>query len=363
MIHMNITKSLAIAAVLLAVGFAATDAAFADVKRGRPKITTRVAPQPTDFTTLAVIVAGPQKSRLLGGSPQTIDQRLVEDHFFASLIEKDYDVLVRLDLEKIVKDQKLQTKLLNESEASGIGKLLNLPAVMLVEIYMDDEGSEHTFGEPHDTKTIIYEGARLTAKLIDVRTGIALWEGSHFAEVLSHVERDVEIAEFRAGKRSISPGKTGPAIRPGSRALARVAEELADAFPKNRVTEQSSGKPQSDVPQRRRRPGAAFASGSVWEGTQSRVGAEANPIEVKWIVKERDGQKFRAEIEMPMRTLKIEGTVSAGKITWRDQGSNGREGQEQTLSLRGRTITGTINRADREGNAFQNTVSLTLKSE
>ena len=85
----------------------------------------------------------------------------ISDLFAMELIRKGYDVIDRANVKKLVDEQKFQASdLASEQGAAQAGKMLNVPAVILVSI-------------PR------YEGERLsmTAKMIDVEQSNIIWIG------------------------------------------------------------------------------------------------------------------------------------------------------------------------------------------
>jgi hypothetical protein len=128
---------------------------------------------------------------------QTDQQRQVEDAFIQVLIEKGYHLVSRSDLQSVAKEQQFQKSGLTEDNAVALGKLLNVPAVLMVRItdYAADNhqafGLNQGFGalqppgakqgtrqpggaakrqEPHTTAR-----AALAARLIDVNRGEIWW--------------------------------------------------------------------------------------------------------------------------------------------------------------------------------------------
>lgn len=322
------------------------------IEKGVPKVSTKEAFRPNNVPKLAVLVSGPNKMEYSQRSPQSDQQRIVEDAFLGILIEKNYDVAVRSDLEKILDEQQLQNSGLTDTDSVKIGKLLNVPAVMLVHI------SELTLGAgPNRTpirsgiSNIHLATITLGARLIDVTTGSVLWTGTH------RVELQV------TGQRATD-------------AIVKCSDELAEAFPKRDPNAEPIKKsnaatsPESTLestPSKKgglqgKRLSAAFVTGTQWEGTYARTDEEDRTLKVTWVVKERRGDDFVAEIQFPMRTQEIKGTVTGGTITWKPTLGEGRPGVEQSLRIRGDTIRGTLSRPSAEAKRGDTDVLLTRKN-
>ena len=90
----------------------------------------------------------------------------ISDFFTAEFMRKGYAVISRAKvLETLEAEKQLQaSNVTTETQAAKTGKILNVPAVIFVNV--------PTYGEEID----------MTAKLIDVESGEVLWLGSGFAE-------------------------------------------------------------------------------------------------------------------------------------------------------------------------------------
>ncbi len=301
-----------------------------------PKVSTKDSFRPNNFRKVAVLVSGPNKADRYFSQPQSDQQRLVEDAFLGTLIEKNYEVAVRSDLEQLLNEQLLQKSGLTDSDSVQLGKLLNVSAVMVVHI------SELTLGAGPTrlpgkgaVDNLRLATVSLGARLIDVSTGSVLWTGTH------RVELQV------VGQRATD-------------AIVKCAEELVDVFPKREASNEPEHlKVSSDTAERGRRLNAALVTGSVWEGTYSN--GDERSIEVTWTIREREGTKFIADVVFPNRKQEISGTLSGGNVSWTQKGDGGKLGSEQSLKIRGDSISGNLkrNRANGDGPDFK--VILTRK--
>jgi len=87
---------------------------------------------------------------------------LIEDEFIAALLDKGYQVASRSDIEYVLKELRFQRSGLTDSDAAQIGKMLNVPAVLIVEI----RGLKRTKDSVH---------AALGARLVSVERAEVLW--------------------------------------------------------------------------------------------------------------------------------------------------------------------------------------------
>lgn len=110
----------------------------------------------------------------------------VEDEFISGCLKAGYRVADRSATAIIVAEMKYQRSGFTDTDAVELGKVINVPAVMVVTI--TDAGTSSTdYGLRRNNQPVLthYSNASLSARLISVGTGEALWVGMHsdFAEV------------------------------------------------------------------------------------------------------------------------------------------------------------------------------------
>jgi hypothetical protein len=85
----------------------------------------------------------------------------VSDFFVMELMKKGYTVVERAEVQKVLKEQEFQASAITSNEdAARAGRVLNVPAVLLISIPKYKEKME------------------MTAKLVEVETATILWIGS-----------------------------------------------------------------------------------------------------------------------------------------------------------------------------------------
>jgi hypothetical protein len=191
--------------------------AWAQRRGGRPasrppETSSDPAFHPDKLTKMAVIVVGESRGGggglgRLGGVPrdtQSDQQRLVEDEFVQSLLQKGYSITARSDVEAVMKEQGFQRSGLTEGNAAAIGKILNVPAVLVVRI---TESSTQSRMNPRIRGQVLEARASMGARLVGVESAEIWWIGKH------NMARIVE-----------SRGEA-------SDVLAAVAKAIAMAFP------------------------------------------------------------------------------------------------------------------------------------
>jgi len=95
--------------------------------------------------------------------------RMIEDEFITVLIRKGYKVPSRSDLEELMKESKFQRSGLTDSDAARLGKILNVPAVLIVSLTEFDIKTGRDYS---------YVNATLSARLIGVEKTEILWIGT-----------------------------------------------------------------------------------------------------------------------------------------------------------------------------------------
>lgn len=169
---------------------------------------------PKSLAKLAVITVG--NTRPLGSDLQNDQQRLVEDEFVQVLLGKGYSLVSRSDIASAVKEQQFQRSGLTEDNATQLGKLLNVPAVLVVRITECTAENQRAARVPNQ---VLVGRVSLGARLISVETGLISWS---LSQGDSHT---------LAGRGELST------------LLSRVANKLASSFPdKNGTPEKSSTK-------------------------------------------------------------------------------------------------------------------------
>ena len=112
------------------------------------------------------------KVAVLVKSRRQMPTRAVEDEFIRLLIEKGYTVSSRSDIEIIMKELKFQHSGLTDDNASEVGRMLNVPAVLIVDMtYYNKQRGEKGYYSVSIT---------LDARFIDVEKNEILWIGTKY---------------------------------------------------------------------------------------------------------------------------------------------------------------------------------------
>lgn len=128
-----------------------------------------------------------------------VSQRQIEDEFIAVLFRKGYQVASRSDLEDIMKELNFQNTELTDKDAARIGKMLNVPAVLVVAVtelsVSDHKMTLITAGsQTRRTETRYEPHVSMGARLLSVETGEVLWIANESAQSKSGYESRSDIS-------------------------------------------------------------------------------------------------------------------------------------------------------------------------
>ena len=166
---------------------------------------------PQELSKLAVIVSTEERNR----QSQSDQQRLVEDIFVQTLLDRGHTVVARSDIQSVLKEQELTKSGLTDSNAVAVGKLLNIPAVLVVRI---TEYSSETQRDAKKNTSVTTARATVGARLINVETGGIWWQGNHSLSDVVKVKSELVLV------------------------LAQLTERLARTFPEKSSPDKSSKK-------------------------------------------------------------------------------------------------------------------------
>jgi hypothetical protein len=139
----------------------------------KPETTRDAAFDPANLTKLAIVVTGRERTRGMLQTP-TDQQRLAEEPFVEALLQKGYTLASRTDMQSVVKEQQFQRAGLTEDNAAALGKLLNVPAVLVLQI---QESTTESQRDPRTGRSQTIGRAAMSARLISVETGAIWWMG------------------------------------------------------------------------------------------------------------------------------------------------------------------------------------------
>jgi hypothetical protein len=167
----------------------------------RPRVTLSADFKPEQYKLLAVIVFDETRRFHYSGA-----LREVEDEFMRAIIERGYKVAARSDVDKILQELKFQRSGLTEREVARIGKLLGVPAVILVSI---NRISAEPYQPMISQQGVQYYNvtASISARLISTEQGEVLWLSSYTgSSVSTSRDQDKEARALAPVARVVASG-------------------------------------------------------------------------------------------------------------------------------------------------------------
>jgi len=137
---------------------------------------------PKALSKLVVFAQGTRDLRLPESSA-----RVIEDEFILMLLDKGYSVASRTDAESILREMKFQHSGLTDQDAAQVGRLLNVPAVLIVTV-------THLKTERRGGSNYVYyvTNAAMGARLLSVQSGEIFWFGKHSDDYMRRDNVDVQ---------------------------------------------------------------------------------------------------------------------------------------------------------------------------
>jgi hypothetical protein len=184
---------------------------------------------PELFPKLAIIVTDEAHHHNSRSQSQSNAERFVEDEFMPVLLKKGYSIATRSDVQAIVKEQRFQRSGLTESDATKIGKILNVPAVLIVGITEMGSVSKRL-----GRRELVEGRVSIGARLIGVETAKVLWigkcsrarpltTGTDASPLIGDVAKAIALA---MPPRKVS--KTGSSLSPGQGEHSKDDGKLGD---------------------------------------------------------------------------------------------------------------------------------------
>ncbi len=184
---------------------------MAKTAKKKPQTSADSSFTPAKITKLAVVVVGDSRGRSM--KAQSDQQRLVEDEFVQVLIDKGYSLVSRSDIQAVAKEQEFQRSGLTEDNAAALGKLLNVPAVLVLRITGSMTENQRN---PKTGASVIIGRASLGARLVSVETGGIWWTGNHTESgpVRGRGDDSLVLADVAKNIALAFPNKEGSVARP-----------------------------------------------------------------------------------------------------------------------------------------------------
>lgn len=186
----------------------------------RPSVTVSPAFNTGRYSRLAVFVE--DRTNRLGQGGVT---REIEDEFMNAVIQNGYTLADRSNTEQVARELKFQQSVLTEKQIVSIGRLLNVPAVLIVSINSVTTSPYQPFIAVPGV-SYFHTEASISARVISIDLGEVLWI-SKFTGGMN--------TEWSAGMGYRAPAYRGSAVSDTEkRALVSVANVVATGLPRRR---------------------------------------------------------------------------------------------------------------------------------
>ena len=157
---------------------------------------------------IAILIEGLQINDMWGGARQDPFVSVIEGQFIQAAFAKGYRVSDRSDVDKVIQEIRFQQSGLTEADAAHLGRMLNVPAVLLVKISGTRVTAKPTGWIDNGITQYRYTATcDMTAQLVSVEK----------AEVLG-------LASYYATQPTDNQNNAGPAI-------VLAANQIAGALP------------------------------------------------------------------------------------------------------------------------------------
>ncbi len=257
----------------------------------KPEATAAAEFKPNQLAKLAIIVSKGDKEVGLMAASASDQVRLVEDVFLETLVAKGHSIAARSDIVSVLREKKFQESGATDDLAKSVGKVLNVPAVLMVRI---TEVSAEVVGAASVGR------AAVSARLVNVETGAILWSGTHSgkAQLASRSATGPVLVTTAAGLAEAFPGKSSVTANEVSpKSLPKLAVITVGGQAQRGFGPQAKDAPQSD---RQREVEEMFVQALIQKGYEL-----ASRSDIQSVAKEQQFQKSG---------LTEDNAVAAGKL-------------------------------------------------
>lgn len=182
----------------------------------RARSTVSPAFQPEVYDRVAILVEDRTGRLRYGGSGEGA-LREVEDEFTSHLIGKGYAVAARgADVDRVLEELRFQRQGVTDRDVQQLGRMLNVPAVLLVSINENSSSSEYVRYTDGSAGTIYWGSGAIGARLISVERGEVLWISSYSTriQIAQGSEQTRVLAPIAQGVASAFPDRYPPPSDP-----------------------------------------------------------------------------------------------------------------------------------------------------
>lgn len=139
-----------------------------------PRVSTALTFNPSAYATLGIYLENQSGTRFEGGV-----LRSLEDEFMRAVLQGGYSLASRSDIERLVREQRLQSSGVTEEAIARLGRTLNVPAIIIVTINSVSTTRRPAPAIYNPQLQYFRTVAEISARLVGAERGEVLWLASH----------------------------------------------------------------------------------------------------------------------------------------------------------------------------------------
>lgn len=140
----------------------------------KPVVSSASTFNPINYPVLGIYVEDLSGRRLRAGV-----LREIEDEFMRGVLEGGFGLAARSDIERVLKELRMQASSVTEEEAARMGRALNVPAILLVTVNRVETGRRQR-PAVYDPRASYYRSAvALSVRLVGAERAQILWVASY----------------------------------------------------------------------------------------------------------------------------------------------------------------------------------------
>lgn len=171
----------------------------------RPRVTTSQTFAPMNYGSIGLYI-----ERLSSAYVNDGILRAVEDEFMRQVMEKGFVLAARSDIERVLREQRLQTSGITEEAIARAGRALNVPAIMIVTVNNVSTARRNPPSLYNPSLVYYRSMANVSARLVDTERAEVLWissyEGGYSWDSSDGNERDLEGRSVRYAASVVASG-------------------------------------------------------------------------------------------------------------------------------------------------------------
>jgi|GEM_PF-5671366 len=138
-----------------------------------PRVTIAQLFNPSGYSSLGIYL-----ENLSGNYVQDGVLRLVEDEFMRSILQRGYVLAARSDIDRVLREQRLQSSGVTEEAIARVGRALNVPAIIIVSVNSISTSQRRPPALYNPSATYYRTTIAVSARLVGAERAEVLWISS-----------------------------------------------------------------------------------------------------------------------------------------------------------------------------------------